>query len=132
MPEVRVTFPGGAAVTAHADGFEIPTDQPEDNGGSNSAPEPYMLFLASIATCAGFYVQRFCQERNLPTANLGMTLDIERHPETRRLEKVRLAIQLPEEFPPKYHRAVIRAAGMCSVKKALMDPPEFDIVTEPS
>lgn len=130
MSAVRVTFPGGAAVTAHAEGFEIPTDQPEENGGANSAPEPYMLFLSSIATCAGFYVQRFCQERDLPTAGLGMTLDIERNPETRRLDKIQLAIQLPGDFPEKYRKAVIRAAGMCSVKKALMDPPEFEIVTE--
>ncbi len=130
MPAVSVTFPGGAAVTAHADGFDIPTDQPEDNGGANSAPEPYMLFLSSIATCAGFYVQRFCQERKLPLEGLGMSLDIERDEQTRRLDKVKLAIQLPTEFPDKYRKAVVRAAGMCSVKKAIVDPPEFEVVTD--
>lgn len=130
MPAVSVTFPGGAAVTAHVDGFEIPTDQPEDNGGANSAPEPFMLFLSAIATCAGFYVQRFCQERKLPLEGLSMTLDIERNPDTRRLDKVKLALQLPAEFPDKYRQAVIRAAGMCSVKKAIVDPPEFEVVTE--
>ncbi|MCW8859546.1 MAG: OsmC family protein [Deltaproteobacteria bacterium] len=130
MSAVTVTFPGGAAVDAHADGFLIKTDQPEENGGANSAPEPYMLFLASIVTCAGFYVQRFCQQRELPTEGMTMTLDIERNEETRRLEKINIAIQLPEGFPDKYRKAVIRAAGMCSVKKALSDPPEIEIITE--
>jgi ribosomal protein S12 methylthiotransferase accessory factor len=130
MSAVTVTFPGGAAVDAHADGFLIKTDQPEENGGANSAPEPYMLFLASIVTCAGFYVQRFCQQRELPTEGMTMTLDIERNEETRRLEKINIAIQLPEGFPDKYRKAVVRAAGMCSVKKALSDPPEIEIITE--
>lgn len=130
MSAVTVTFPGGAAVDAHADGFVIKTDQPEENGGANSAPEPYMLFLASIVTCAGFYVQRFCQQRELPTEGMTMSLDIERNEDTRRLEKINMAIQLPEGFPEKYRKAVIRAAGMCSVKKALSDPPEIEIITE--
>lgn len=130
MSPIKVTFPGGARVTAHVEGFEVATDQPLEDGGTNTAPAPYDLFLSSIVTCAGIYVARFCQQRELPTEGLSMTLDIERNTELRRLEKIRIAIQLPEDFPKKYEKAVIRAAGMCSVKKAIMDPPEFEVVTE--
>ncbi len=129
MDKIKVTFPGGALVTAHFDDFEVVTDQPTESGGTNSAPEPYMLFLASIVTCAGYYVQKFCQQRQFSTDGLTMTLAIERNDETRRLDKIIIAIQLPDGFPAKYKNAVIRAAGMCSVKKALADPPEFEITT---
>lgn len=124
---LQVTFPGGAKVAAQIDGFEIMTDQPVADGGEGSAPAPYDFFLASIGTCAGFYVMRFLQERKLPTEGLGITLDIERDPESRTLNKVIMDIQVPEGFPEKYHKAVIRAAGMCSVKKALSSPPEFEM-----
>ncbi len=130
MAMINVTFPGGTKVTANFGKFEVPTDQPIEDGGTDTAPEPYMLFLSSIVTCAGFYVVRFCRQRELPTEGLGMTLDIERNPETRSLDKVKMAIQLPEGFPEKYQRAIIRAADMCSVKKAIMNSPEFEIVTE--
>ena len=130
MAMIDVSFPGGALVTANFGKFEVPTDQPIEDGGTDTAPEPYMLFLSSIVTCAGFYVIRFCQQRKLPTEGLSMTLDIERNPEQRRLEKVKMAIQLPEGFPEKYKKAVIRAAGMCSVKKAISNPPEFEVITE--
>ena len=130
MAMIDVTFPGGSLVTANFGKFEVITDQPIEDGGDDSAPEPYMLFLSSIVTCAGFYVIRFCQQRKLPTEGLTMTLDIERNPEMRRLEKVKMAIQLPQGFPEKYKKAVIRAAGMCSVKKAIADPPEFEVITE--
>ncbi|HSO23567.1 MAG TPA: hypothetical protein VLT81_11690, partial [Chondromyces sp.] len=60
---MTVRFPGGARVEADYNGFEIATDQARDSGGEASAPEPFDLFLASIATCAGIYVLRFCQKR---------------------------------------------------------------------
>ncbi|MBW2050564.1 MAG: osmotically inducible protein OsmC, partial [Deltaproteobacteria bacterium] len=50
---VEVSFPGGKRVDAQIGGFTIKTDQSRDNGGDESAPEPFQLFLASIATCAG-------------------------------------------------------------------------------
>jgi len=129
MSMITATFPGGAMVTANFGDFEVPTDQGVENGGTGSAPEPYMLFLSSILTCAGFYVQRFCQERKLSTEGMAMTLDIDRGPE-RRLEKIKLAIQLPQGFPEKYQKAVVRAADQCSVKKAITDPPEFEVITK--
>lgn len=130
MEPIKVTFPGGARVTAHVGQFDIPTDQPAEDGGSDSAASPYDLFLSSIATCAGVYVARFCQQRDLSTEGLSMTLAIDHNPEARKLEKVKIAIHLPDGFPDKYKSAIIRAAGMCSVKKAILDPPEFELVTE--
>jgi len=123
---IEISFPGGVKVAAQVDDFEIITDQPVADGGEGSAPAPYDFFLASIGTCAGFYVMRFCQERGLPTEGLGMSLDIERDLETRKLLKVMLDIKLPEDFPTKYHRAVVKAAELCSVKKALASNPEFE------
>ncbi|NOY13534.1 MAG: osmotically inducible protein OsmC, partial [Deltaproteobacteria bacterium] len=87
---MHISFPGGVAVAAQVDGFEILTDQPVESGGQGSAPSPYDLFLASIGTCAGFYALRFCQQRNLPTEGLGLTVAIERDPESRKLTKVKL------------------------------------------
>ena len=43
--------------------------------------------------------------------------------------KVRLEIQLPQEFPEQYASAVIRAAESCLVKKHLEQPPSFEVVT---
>jgi ribosomal protein S12 methylthiotransferase accessory factor len=122
---IQISFPGGVKVAAQVDDFQILTDQPPEDGGEGSAPAPYDFFLASIGTCAGYYVLRFCQERQLPTEGMTMNLAIERDPVSRKLLKVLLDIKVPEGFPSKYHRAVIRSAELCSVKKALSSPPEF-------
>jgi ribosomal protein S12 methylthiotransferase accessory factor len=126
---MQISFPGGIAVSAQVGGFEILTDQPITSGGANSAPSPYDLFLASIGTCAGFFALRFCQQRELPTAGLGLSLDIERDPESRKLNRVKIEIQLPEGFPEKYRKAIIKATDQCAVKQAIIAQPEFEVTT---
>ena len=76
--EMTVSFPGGKKVYAGYNGFEIATDQNLESGGQGSAPEPYDLFLASLATCAGIYILSFCQRRALPVEGITMTQSWER------------------------------------------------------
>lgn len=126
--QMVVTFPGGKRVDALYDGFHIETDQNPRYGGDGTAPEPYDLFLASLATCAGIYVLGFCERRDLPTDGLRLVQRWFRDPKGR-LETIALDIQLPEGFPEKYKAAVIRAAQQCTVKKTLENPPHFEVRT---
>jgi len=126
---MEIFFPGGVAVEAHYKGFSIRTDQPEAAGGENSAPSPFDLFLASIGTCAGYFALRFCQERQIDTAGLKLSLETERDAERHRLERVRIVVTLPAGFPERYRAALLRATDQCSVKRTLLAPPAFEITT---
>ncbi len=126
---MEITFPGGVRVDAHFKGFEVATDQPEINGGQNSAPSPFDFFLASLGTCAGFFALRFCQQRELPTSGMRLKLTSKRNEETKRLDRVEITLYLPNDFPQKYRSAIIRATDQCAVKKALLDPPEIELIT---
>lgn len=124
---MTVSFPGGVAVAATFKGHTIRTDQPRPQG-EDSAMSPFDLFLASIATCMGFYALRFCQEREIGTAGLSLSLEPVR--EDKRLAAVRVALRLPAGFPAKYHDAIRRAVEQCAVKRALMDPPAYELSLE--
>jgi ribosomal protein S12 methylthiotransferase accessory factor len=126
--EMRVSFPGGARVDARFGQFTVQTDQPIDNGGDSSAPSPFDLFLASVATCAGIYVLGFCRQRGLPVEGINLIQRVKISPKTKLAEKISLEIQLPAGFPEKYHAAVIRAAEQCKVKKHFEYPPEVEIM----
>ena len=126
---MTVTFPGGKRVNASYNGFDIATDQAVDSGGDGSAPEPYDYFLASLATCAGIYVLGFCQKRDIPYDGISLKQSWERDEKAKRLTNVRISIEVPTGFPDKYKKALVRAAGQCSVKKALENPPEFVVET---
>jgi ribosomal protein S12 methylthiotransferase accessory factor len=126
---MSVNFPGGKRVTASFGHFEIATDQSRENGGDGSAPEPFELFLASLATCAGIYVLGFCQKRNIPTEGIRLTQDWSFEGERKKLTEVRVTIEVPPDFPEKYHGALVRVAEKCKVKKTLEDPPVFSVRT---
>ena len=126
---MEITFPGGVQVNALFDGFEVASDQPARNGGENTAPSPFDFFLASLGTCAGFFALRFCQQRKLSTEGLRLQLTTERNAESKRLDRVKITMQLPNDFPEKYRSAIIRATDQCAVKKALLDPPEIELIT---
>lgn len=127
--EIKITYQGNKKVNAEFPGFTVATDQCTKTGGDGTAPEPYDLFLASIGTCAGYYVLAFCEKRGIPLE--GITLK-QRHEFTdpgHILSKVHLEIHVPPAFPEKYLDAVKKAAGACGVKKAITAGPEFEIET---
>jgi ribosomal protein S12 methylthiotransferase accessory factor len=126
--EMEISFPGNKRVDSTYKGFTIHTDQPVEEGGDGSAAEPFDLFLSSIGTCAGIYVLSFCRERGIDTDGLRIVLDFERNQKTWMVERIRMRIELPPGVPEKYRKAVVRAAGLCTVKKHLASPPAFDIV----
>jgi ribosomal protein S12 methylthiotransferase accessory factor len=126
--EMSVTFPGGLKVDAEYKGFVIKTDQPVYAGGEENAPAPFDLFLASLATCAGFYVLAFCKERGIPTEKASLLVKMNKNPETKMFDKILIEIELPPEFPEKYKNAVVKAADTCAVKAHLSKPPAFEIV----
>lgn len=126
---MEITFPGGLAVNTDYMGFTTATDQPESYGGTNSAPAPFDLFLSSLGACAGFYALRFCQQREIDTTGMKLTLDTERNPESKRLDLIKMFIHLPDNFPEKYQKSIIRATDQCAVKKVIVDSPEFSVET---
>jgi putative redox protein len=122
--EMTVHFAGGKRVVALYDGFEIATDQSEKNGGQASAPEPYDLFLASLATCAGAYVAGFCARRDLPIQGIRLVQRWERDGKGA-IATITIAIEVPPSFPAKYRDALVRAASQCAVKRTIETPPRF-------
>lgn len=88
---------------------------------------PFDLFLASIATCMGFYALRFCQERDIPTAGLGLSVQPVRDAENKRVATVRVQLTLPAELPELYRGAILRAVDHCAVKRHVLEPPAFEI-----
>ena len=124
---MEISFPGSKKVNAKYKGFIIKTDQPIQEGGDGSATEPFSLFLSSIGTCTGLYVLRFCQERNISTNDLKMILRTVKNEKTKMIEKIYMEVKAPKTFPDNYKKAVIKAAGLCTVKKHLERPPKIEI-----
>jgi ribosomal protein S12 methylthiotransferase accessory factor len=121
--ELDVRIGAGDRIEAVMGKQTIPTDE---NG---SAPEPLDLFFASIGTCAGKYVARFCRKRNIPVDGIKIRQRMVIDRKTYLSQRIELTVELPEDFPDRYREAVIRAAGLCTVKRHLDQPPPIEVVT---
>lgn len=124
--ELDINFKGGKKVNAVWEGFTIETDAPKSMGGDGSAPSPTALLLASIGTCAGFYVQFFCQKHDISTDSIQFKVRSENDPQSGLIGKFVLDIQVDQSFPEKYVNAVKTVAESCVVKKNIANSPEFD------
>jgi putative redox protein len=123
--KIPVHFPGGVAVAALVGNHVVTTDQPVGAGGAGSAASPFDHFLASLATCAGFYALRFCQSRGLATDGLALEMETVQEPGGP-IGLVRFRLTLPPGFPSQYRDAVARAIDQCAVKRHLDRPPVFE------
>lgn len=127
---IDVAFNGNMQISAAIDDFIIATDQSVKEGGDGTAPNPFQLFLASMATCAGVYAKRFCETRKLETKGLGLRIICDYAEKGFKVEKITYEISLPEGFPEKYKAPLIRAVDLCTVKKHVTEAPDFEIVTK--
>ena len=123
---IAISFPGGVAVDATLNGHTIHTDQPKPLG-ANSGMSPFDVFFSSIGTCMGFYALRFCQERGIGTEGLALTLDSIRDEDKNRVATLKIALQLPRDFPQKYVEPMRRSIDHCSVKRHIFEPPAFEV-----
>ena len=125
--EMTITFPKGTQVNAQFGSYEVRTDQSIESGGTATAPDPFSLFLASIGTCTGIYVLRFCQERKLPTTDLSLSLSAQWNDTINLLDAIEITINTGDSFPKKYKNALINVAKLCTVKRQLETPPEITV-----
>ena len=127
MQTVVVSFPEGKQVNVEIGGFTIRTDQSEKNGGQGSAPEPFDLFLSSLASCAGIYALNFCQARKISSEGIGLEMHCQRDDKSKMITLITFQLTLPATFPEKYRTGIIRAMELCTVKRHMQSAPEFAI-----
>lgn len=123
---ITVDFAGGLKINAHMGDHVIRTDQPRTSGGEDAAPSPYGLFLSSLATCAGYYVLAFCRARELSTEGVRVIQRIEPTPQGA-IGSISIEVEVPADFPKKYLPGLEKAVHSCSVKKTILNPPEFRV-----
>jgi len=129
--DINIRLRDGKRVDAEVDGFTIVTDQPVSNGGGGAAPDPFTLFLASIGTCAGFYVSAYCRARGIPTEGVSLRQRVDKDA-AGRLDHIALELSLPQDFPAAHRDGLLRAASACKVKKVLAAPLSVELTLTPA
>ncbi|RLC14204.1 MAG: osmotically inducible protein OsmC [Deltaproteobacteria bacterium] len=127
MSGFKVTFPGNKKIDVAFNNFKIKTDQAKENGGDETAPEPFDVFISSLGTCAGIYAKSFCDVRKLSTGNMHLFIDVVFKEGQKLMEQVNITLHVNQDFPEKYIKAIIKSMNGCAVKNQLH--PDIKIET---
>ena len=101
-------------------GHEIEVDQPAASGGTDAAPTPSELFIASLASCAAFYAGRFLR-RHLGATGAWSVRCTYHWSEERRsyIDRVEIGLVLPVGISDEVRDGAIRAADHCTVRESI-------------
>lgn len=122
---VSTLLDGAKVDTRIDDKFALASDQPSPYG-EDTAPAPFDIFLAGIASCTAYYAQVYCRKWKLP--HDGITVELQpTFSDKHLLTDVRMTVKVPAGFPAEHHQGLLRNAGNCLVKKTLEVPPTVSL-----
>jgi putative redox protein len=91
--------------------------------GLGPLPAPPVLFLGSLAACAGVFAVEYLRTRGLPFEGLRITAEAEHAEEPRRLASCRVQVILPSSVEARHLAPLGRAVDLCTLKNTLVHPP---------
>jgi uncharacterized OsmC-like protein len=127
MPSVTVSHDGGDRFSIGVRGHVIRVDQPESDGGTDTAPTPTELFVASLASCVAFYARRYLQRHELPEDGLSVSAEAEFGAKPSRVAAITVALTLPDGVPQDKRAALLAVASHCTVHNTLQSQPEVAV-----
>ena len=119
---ITVTHEGSDRLRVSIRGHEVFTDQPQEDGGGDTAPTPTELFLAGLSACIGFYAERFLRRNQLPTAGLKVSCSYAWAERPHRVGDIHLTVDAPG-LPAEKLVAFERVIAHCTVHNTLEHPP---------
>jgi putative redox protein len=124
---VRVAHKGGDVFEIAIRGHLLQVDQPIEDGGSDAAPTPTELFVASLASCVAHYARRFLARHTLPTEGLSVsaTFTMAEHPA--RVGQVAVSVTVPKGVQAERRAALLAVASHCTVHNSLQEAPEVSV-----
>ncbi len=126
--EVTVEHLGAVQFEIKARQHTIACDQPPENGGYDEGMTPPELFLAGLASCAGFYAAQYLRKFKLATEGTRVRVNADKVKEPApRLENFRIEIETRVDLSDQHRAGVERAVHHCLIHNTLLHPPKIAI-----
>jgi putative redox protein len=123
MANIVVRYLQGDRLTAAVRGHEVTVDQPVADGGEDLAPTPTDLFVSGLATCIGFYAERYLRRHDLDPTGLVVESEYDFSQDgPARVSDIRISVTAPG-LPEARREPFARVIEHCTVHNSLVRPP---------
>ncbi len=137
MAQLTVTarLVGPTLFAAKVRGHLVLADLPEEMGGTDVAPLPPEILLASLAECFGMVAALHCRDRGIPCRGMSVTVCADKGKDENGAEywtSIKMHVRLPEEVDEQRVRAIMRHASLaCSVRGTIIREQDVTVTTGP-
>lgn len=125
--QMLVTHDAGDRFAIEIRGHRVFVDQPEEIGGDDLAPTPTELFVASLASCVGFYARRYLARHRLDATGLRVDVAWDMATKPSRVGEVTLQVVVPAGVPEERRAGLLAQASRCTVHNTLHQPATITI-----
>ena len=105
----------------------IVCDQPLESGGDDGGMTPPELMLASLATCAAYYVVQYLKFQKMSSEGLEVKVEADKATNPPRLGVFRILVDAPMIHDGRHREGVRKAAEKCLIHNTLLHPPAIEI-----
>jgi putative redox protein len=127
MNQMTVRYQDGDRLEIDVRGHQVIVDQPLAAGGGDEGPTPTELFIAGLASCVGFYAERFLRRHSLPVEGLEVRCQFAMDPDAARVASVQLGVVVPAFLNESHRRALLAVVDHCTVHNSIRQEPEGGI-----
>ena len=127
MDELSVSYDGGIGFTVAARGHRVKIDLPVNKGGRDEGITPPEAFMASLGSCIGVYVARYCENAKLDTSGMRVVMTWNLSEDKTKIVDIKAKISLPKAQVGQRAKAVLEAARRCLVHNTILSMPHIDL-----
>lgn len=124
---MAVDYIGGIGFSVKTRTHEMKVDLPQDKGGLDQGMTPPELFVASLGTCVGVYVARYCQSANIDASGMGISLDWRLSDDKNKISEISISLSLPRADLRRRETAVLQAARRCLIHNTILGNPQIHV-----
>lgn len=98
-----------------------------ENGGFDEGMTPPELLLASLGSCAGYYVAQYLKSRKLAPAGTRVRVSAEKAANPARMDHFEIEVSVPAACTDDERAGIERAVHKCLIHNTLLHPPSIGI-----
>jgi putative redox protein len=108
---------------------EVTVDEAEDDGGTDSGPNPQEMLAASLASCTAITIEMYAKRKGWDIGDVRVDVDYE--PAQRGSPtKFKMKMHLPKELPEEQRERLTQIAAKCPVHRTLEGEVMFEETVE--
>ena len=108
------------------DGHTVFVDEPEESGGTNTAPAPTDLLAAALASCTVMTVEMYAARKGWDLAGIEAVVDFAGAPKAGENASFVVDLRLPVGLDPDQIERIEKVAAKCPVHRTLASTVEIE------